>query len=508
VRPIGWIDKHGLALTVGFGFAIRVYLSLTNFCISGDGAAYIRMAQEYAAGQWRKPLGAVFSPLYPLFIAAFHALGLNWELAGNLVSALAGTGALVTVYLMMREAFARDDLALGAAALTAIHPGLAAYSASVRNEAGLILLTTASVWLMLRAMRLSSLSWALASGAVAGIGYLYRTEAIGMIVLMIPFPMAASMFWKRPTACISLLLSLSFGCAAGAFVAPYVIMLHSLTGHWTVGREFTAAVMYGIAGASSNTAQWKHLGYSPSASPLAMMSAHPSLYLKKVGIDVGLSFYGFAQATGPVLIPLLAMGLWARGRKLFSAPAEVLLAVLVIGYFGGFTLSSTGARFMSHLIPYTFGWVILGLEVVTLRLQEFAARGGLRLPSSVPALVLALFLLPQTLWPIGYDMRGIRYAGEAIAAENPTGGAVVARDGRVAWYAHAPFVALPVGSVPDLCTWLKQHAHASYLLIGERDELHFAVSPAVACLDFIRRYPRYGAGYYDLFAVGQSPPAR
>jgi hypothetical protein len=501
VRWLSLFEKHGLALAVCTGFIIRLYLSLTNYCISGDGAAYIRMAQDYYSGDWRKPLGAVFSPLYPLLIAGAHAMGLEWELAGNLVSALVGTGAIVTVYLMICEAFEREDLALGAAALTAIHPGLAAYSASVRTEAGYILLITAVVGLLLKAVCKAKPSLALLAGVVGGMAYLYRTEGILLLVIATIFPSMVTIIWRIGSLRSSIMLSLAFGLAALAFVAPYAVMLHATTGHWTVGREFTAAIMYGIGSSAKNPARWRDLGFSASASPLAMLAAYPGLYLKKVCSDVVMSFYGFVQAAGPVVIPLLAIGLWVRGRKILNAPGEVLLVLLVVCYFGGFILSATGARFMLHLIPYTFGWVILGLETLTIGMQRLAALRGWRLSPIVPAVIAMLILLPQTLWPIGYDMRGVRYAGEAIASKNPARGAVVARDGRVAWYANAPFVALPSASIPNLCEWMKTQEHASYLLIGERDEHHFAVSPATACLDFVRRYPRYGTGYYDLYAV-------
>src|SRR5207253_231178 len=98
-----------------------------------------------------------------------------------------------------------------------------------------------------------------------------------------------------------------------------------------------------------------------------------------------------------------------------------------------------------HLIPYSFGWVIIGLIALTSEIRTIAARHAWRFPRELPAALLGLILMPQTLWPIGYDMRGARYAGAAIAAHNARHGAVIARDGRVAWYAGARFVALPTG---------------------------------------------------------------
>jgi hypothetical protein len=58
-----------LALTILIGFGIRLYLSLTSYCIAVDGVAYLAMARKFAAGESAKVLAAVFSPLYPWIIA-------------------------------------------------------------------------------------------------------------------------------------------------------------------------------------------------------------------------------------------------------------------------------------------------------------------------------------------------------------------------------------------------------------------------------------------------------
>lgn len=490
------------------GFAIRIYLSLTSYCIAGDGAAYIGMAREFAAGRWRAPLGAVFSPLYPLLIAGLHLLVTDWELAGNLVSALLGTGAILSVYLLMREVFGGGHLALGAAALTAIHPDLAAYSASVRTESGYIFLTTMAVWLLLRAVRETRVPMALLAGLVAGAAYLYRTEAIGLIGLGAVYPLGAALGWRRPLVGKASVLGIVFVTAASLLAVPYMLFLHAATGSWSVGREFTAAMMFGLGSVARDPAAWRRQGFAAGASPLVALVHNPWLYLAKVRADFCVSFYNFVQAGGPVVIFLLVLGGWTRGRRILATAAEAFLALVVIFYFCGFALSYTGARFMIHLIPYTLGWVIIGLATFTAWIRRIAQAAGWRIPAAAPAVAVALMLLPQTLWPIGYDMRGVRYAGARIAAANHEGRAVVARDGRVAWYAGARFVALPVGPVASLCDWLAPPRDAGYVLIGDRDERQFAITPGTACLQFLKRYPRYGTGYYDLFAVRRAGVAR
>ena len=41
--------------------------------------------------------------------------------------------------------------------------------------------------------------------------------------------------------------------------------------------------------------------------------------------------------------------------------AEAMLAALVVMYFVGFVLTDTGPRLMLHVVPFTLGWVVMGL---------------------------------------------------------------------------------------------------------------------------------------------------
>jgi Dolichyl-phosphate-mannose-protein mannosyltransferase len=499
-----------LALTTLIALAIRLYLSLTNFCISGDGIAYLGMAREFAAGAWAQALTSVFSPLYPWIVAIAHRLIPDWELAGSLVSTIFGSAAVATVYLMTREAFGRDDLAIGAAVLTAIHPDLAAYSASVRTEAGFVFLMTAAMWMLIAGLKRQRLAIVAAAGVSAGLAYLYRTEAIGFVLFVAGFTPVAAVWWRRwrllwAVAAVAILL-VGFLIVA----SPYMFYLHTATGHWTVGREFTAAMMYGMGEVAPNAQQWQRLGYSSNVSPFAPLVANPGLYLEKVAGDLLASLYGFIQALGPLLTLLLGVGIWRRGRTLLDNFAETMLALFTTFYIVGFSFSYTGARFMGHLIPFTFGWVMIGLETASDAFNRSIARMNAadrlaRFPRCAPAIAIALILLPQTLWPIGYDMRGVRYAGEEIArrtAGKPP--AVVARDGRFAYYAGASFIQMPGAAIPDLCVWLQSHSAAGYLALGNREERLFGISAATPCVSFIHRYPRDGARYYDLFAVQHS----
>jgi hypothetical protein len=497
---VGQVETATLLAITAAALVIRIYLILTSYCISGDGVGYLVMARQFAAGEWRTALSAVFSPLYPLLVSVAHCAIPQWEMAGNVVSTVLGTGAVVTVYLMTREAFGRSDLALGAAGMMAVHPEMAAYSASVRTEAGYVFFATGTCWLLLRAAGERRAMLAAEAGIAAGLTYLFRTEGIGFLLLGLSWFAAAALIWRQTSRKCALIAAISFAGTFMLFAGPYLAYLRTTTGHWSVGREFTAAMMYGMGDVARNGDDWRRLGYAAGASPLAVIIGHPGLYVEKVAVYSTISLYNFAEALEPVLGLLLAVGLWSRGRAVFGRASEALIATIVVFYFCGFVLSYTGTRFMAHLIPFTFGWVVAGCFTSAQTVARWCRPRWQRLAhASIPA-ALALVLLPRTLWPIGYDMRAIRYAGEDIArlSKGPT--AVAARDGRVAFYAGARLVELPQSPV-DLCDWLGARRGVGYLILGNRDEQMFDVRAGRRCLELIRRYPHGRSRFYDLYAI-------
>jgi hypothetical protein len=503
-------NRGSILFAMGLALAIRLYLCLTSDCISGDGVGYLAMARQFAAGRYQQALGAVFSPLYPLLVSQLHRGVANWELAASLISVIFGTGAVATTYLMTRQAFDRRDLAIGAALLMAIDPAMAAFSASVRTEAGYIFLITAASWLLLKSLTERRASIAALAGAVAGLSYLYRTEGIGLLSLGIFLFLAAALLWKQTSCAWAFSAACIFSAVFIIAAGPYIAYMRVSTGHWTIGREFTAAMMYGMGDVARNGSNWRQLGFSSTASPLRAIFTNPWLYAEKVGTYFFISIYNFVQGLEPVLTPMLAIGIWVRRRAIVVTPQEAYLAAFVLFYFFGFTLSYTGTRFMVHLIPFTFGWVVIGIMVLSQQIAQRCRPNRRPIAHAVVPAAIALTLLPRTLWPIGYDMRGMRYAGEDIAKMTRRPATVVARDGRVAYYAGARLVELPSSPIEDLCGWLSSN-QGDYLMIGNRDERTFNVTSSNNCLRFLKRYPRYGSGYYDLYAIrpaGQAADSR
>jgi 4-amino-4-deoxy-L-arabinose transferase-like glycosyltransferase len=480
---------------------MRLYLSLTSFCIAADGPDYVRMARDFAAGHTLSALNSHLSPLYPWLIALVFRIVPDWELAGGLVSTVFGTATVVLVYLLIREVFERRDLAVGAAALAAIHPAMAAYSASVRTEAGFICLTLAAVWLFVAGVKRERLTLVLLGGAVGGVAYLYRAEGIGLLVVVAAISLPGWIFWQRWTFAGAAARILVFAVPLIVIASPYLLYLHRATGHWIVSRQLAFVAAGSVMEVARNKNAWIALRRSGNTSMLAPLMLNPRLYLYKVGYDFVMSFYYFAQAIEPPAAILLVIGLWVRGRDVVSSVEESTLAAVVVFYLCGFSLFNTGPRFMVHLIPYTFGWVMVGLETASDWVARLRLGNRRAIPGYVLGVVLVLLLLPRTLWPLGYDLRGFRYAADDVRHLGLSTRAVAAPDGRFAFYVGAKFIALPRSPRLDMCGWLVKEQAVDLVMVSEKDERRRGLSRSTPCLRFIKRYPRMGKRYYDLFRV-------
>ncbi len=275
-----WLSRYSEPRVVGALAAtaalIRLYLVLTSYCISADGVAYIAMAREFHAGRAQTALAWVFSPLYPWLIAITYRAIPNWELAGELLSTAFGTAGVVLLYYLMREVYGRRGVAAGAAALAAIHPALAGFSASVRTEAGYIALVTAAVWFLVRGVERKRIASVAAAAMLCGLAYLYRTEGIGVPALGVIILTCGALVWRRWT--------LRWGLGAAAVLvaifllvaAPYLLWMRTYTGHWTVGRELGVVTMEATGSTMGELEQWREMGYRPATSWLTALRLDPS----------------------------------------------------------------------------------------------------------------------------------------------------------------------------------------------------------------------------------------
>jgi len=101
------------------------------------------------------------------------------------MSVCMGAVTVLMGYLLAREIYPQDNrLALGAAAITALNPMFLFITASVNNDALVIMLCAIGIWLIVRyiAMEPRWWQWALL-GAVSGLAALSKASALGLLPL-------------------------------------------------------------------------------------------------------------------------------------------------------------------------------------------------------------------------------------------------------------------------------------------------------------------------------------
>ena len=181
-----------------------------------------------------------FTPLYPIVAGLFHALTGNFETASNLAYALFGGLLVLPVFVIARRIYGLKTARL-AAVLTAIFPALTVdvlYWGSL-TEPLYLLLVYGALALLLVALEDDRPGLFAAAGALLGLAYLTRPEAV---VYFGVYAIVASVWLLNTPALRPRRIWFVLGAFALPFVlfaTPYVWYLHVHTGQWLISGKLT-----------------------------------------------------------------------------------------------------------------------------------------------------------------------------------------------------------------------------------------------------------------------------
>ncbi len=186
---LGAIAVVGLAARLVYALAVAPDLPargdtlLYHYLANGiaDGKGYLRPFSELMTGHPVPTAG--YPPLYPLYLSAFSAIGLDSLEAHRAVSCLLGAIAVVLIGLLGRRV-AGPRVGVLAAGLAAVYPQLVMVDGTVITEALYAPLVAAILLLAYRLLDRPRPWAAAALGAAIGLATLARTEAILLVVLL------------------------------------------------------------------------------------------------------------------------------------------------------------------------------------------------------------------------------------------------------------------------------------------------------------------------------------
>ena len=277
--------------------------------IENEGTQYARLAQNLLAHRgymdMRGPV-TMLSPLYSILIGAVSFLTRNTELAGRVISLLAGAMLPVAIFLIAEKIYGRRT-ALAAGLLTGLLPTLIALSGAVYSEGIYLTLLMAAVYWTLIASKGEDYLAAVYAGVCAGLAYLARPEGLLFAFLFAAW-IGAGRWFKRPVGRGYLARAAVLLTTSVVLALPFMIFLTLKTGRFC--WEGKSAINDNIV-ARMETG----MSYQEATSGLG-----PNL--REDGVALANDQFAYVEAhpvSLPVQLHLIADGYWSRLLNLLRA---------------------------------------------------------------------------------------------------------------------------------------------------------------------------------------------
>jgi 4-amino-4-deoxy-L-arabinose transferase-like glycosyltransferase len=460
--------------------------------INGDEPMYLLLGYNLLAGNGFTYSGYPelhFTPLYPIVAGLFHVLIGDFETASNLVYALFGGLLLFPVFAMARRIYGVKTAWL-AAVLMAIFPALTVnvlYWGSLTEPLYLSLLY-GGLALLLIGLEDDRLGMLAAAGALLGLAYLTRPEAVVYFGVFVIF------------AWIWLLKSVNCGIrrtwfALGSFVLPFVVLalpyiwyLHVHTGQWMISGKIDF-----VSQEASASKRYIYFDLMPGGeiawlSPdrfqrntLQSALTNPGDILRRV-IKNGRSFKDQFFAGGNFwwgLTPLVVVALlkhpWDQRRVRHEAFLITIILVLLLTFLPFFFV----VRLFAPAFPVLLIWTARGAlylgrwlqDTVELWREKSLSNPYLKsvlgwLPAGMVTGILIL-TIPVTAdgW-IRTNVFGYKEAGLWLKAHTPADAKVMTQEVAVALYADRHWVPSPNTDWAHFMQYARSH-DANYLVVGD-----------------------------------------
>lgn len=384
-----------------------------------DGLRYIKQAEQLSSGDWRQGLfGAVDHPVYPLAIAAVHALRggdgpFSWQAAGQIASIIAGVLLVIPLYLVALERFGA-----GAAFLSVLlfytTPLTGHILADVLSEGTFLLFWTWSLWAILRFLRAGHSGWLPLAIGMSALAYLTRPEGIllpvtlAITLLLLPLSRSTRLNWPRWWAAVAVVV-----IGPALVVGPYIAL------EGGIGTKPAIARLVGLAPRSPNDAVERSRPIAPNESELRTHLRSGKQVLAAL-----------RDITSPMLLPLGVLGLLlATIRKRNPARTVIfhtllvsftLLALLRLHVTGGYCSPRHTIVLGAILVASAAYFVLEALQMIRIPGRWLHLAEGRYTPGpAVLVLLLALFAAwsaPQIAAPLNREMAGYRQAAEWLEA--------------------------------------------------------------------------------------------
>ncbi|HVP10537.1 MAG TPA: glycosyltransferase family 39 protein [Phycisphaerae bacterium] len=458
-------DWQALAATLLLALVLRGVLCSRLACLSRDGVQFITFARQLASDPIATMTATTKQPGFSWLLLGLHgAVNLvvdasspfAWQRCGQTIALVGGICVCGLIFVLTRRLFDTATTAI-AGIFGAVWPQGAHLSADVLSDMPHLALYLAAFLFAYRALKSDRLGWLVPSGIVAGLAYMLRQEAMGLVV-------AAAVCWAWPDRRRSWLRQLA-GVATVALCFAAVIAPYSIATGKVLPNKNPWNLLFGTPQKlTTETSNEKDEGGRMKDEKVAEAGAtavvgslfilHPSSFIfPSASLPARRDGDVFAGVTSWWMAPPKMIEGWAKSGRyiistlfllalvLKSAPradptgrrlaiAAVFLQLLAVQ----FRIKSYGeisSRYMIIPLVLCIPWAASGL-LALLNVVAARLRAAWNVQSidvrTLGTILVALPMLYYLARPINYEKAQFRHAGEWLYQHARPGDLVLAHD--------------------------------------------------------------------------------
>ena len=490
-----------LLTLVAASLVLRVALVSVDRVVRWDEPDYLILGRNLFTGRGYAVADQPevhYAPLFPVVTGLLYPLTHNMKLNSDISYVLFGTLTLLPFYWLTRHLFG-VRIAVMATAFVCLFPMLTAavlFWGTMLEPLYLFLLFTGfcAVW---GAWEKQHLRAHLAAGALFGLAYLTKPEAVVYLGLMSVLLILANL-WRRSLLNWRTILGILGGVLAFALViSPYIAFLYQHTGRIMItgklGLTYIAGQgavdhdpgLYDRALSKLDEAGEEIIWFSDDRFKYGLWDAirdDPGGFVRRTWQNVNtLEGLLFSRQVFPFYF-LLLVGLawfgsiWSGERavkELFLIASVVPLLIFLPFHIE--------LRYFAPMLPILLLWLAKGIDALAGWLHQtyanlgFSARRGFALSSGLCVLLSAMILLyflilqPRVVREgLGEMNTSRREAGLWLKSNSPVESLVMSRDPEVPFYAERRWAATPHEDYPRFIAYIRKRG-ANYLVVDERE---------------------------------------
>lgn len=442
-----------------------------------------------------------YAPLFPLATGVLYPLTHDMKLNSDICFVLFGTLTLLPFYWLSKRLFGLR-VAVMAALFLCFFPALTAavlFWGTMLEPLYLFLLCAAlcAVWV---AWEKQSAVAGVAAGALYGLAYLTKPEAIIYVGLMLVLLVLGNLWRHSLFGRRSILGLVGMVLAFVLVISPYLAFLYQHTGRIMISGKLGVTYVAGQGAVDHDPGFYdRALSQLDEAGEeiiwfsadrfkyniLDLIKADPSGFVRRVWQNVNtLEEVLFARQVFPFyLLFLVALGLFGSAWNKDRTIKELFLAAAVLPVFV-FLPFHIELRYFAPMLPILLLWVAKGIAALADWLRQTAAnlralpeRDGVsaglgRGAAILLSLLLVLYFAVLQPMVMRDGVAGVnvsrREAGNWLKAHAPSDALIMSRDTEVPFYAERRWAATPNEEYARFIAYVRKRG-AVYLVVDERE---------------------------------------